>query len=230
MSSVGGFRHGGGIGAYNMSKAGLIHLTKILAAELAPGVRVNALAPGIIQTDFSRVLWERVTRTTPCRSVGSARRRTSREATLFLASDASSWITGDDVADRRRRARRLAVRLSAAYSQLPTFSSFDGMTLAYHEDEGSGDLLLLLLHGFAADTNLNFVRSGVFDVLLDEGYRVVALDCARPRAVREAARPCGIRRRRDATRRAGVARPSRRRAMHGRGLLDGRRDHAAPRA
>ena len=39
MSSVGGFRHGGGLGAYNTSKAGLIHLTKILAAELAPGVR-----------------------------------------------------------------------------------------------------------------------------------------------------------------------------------------------
>ena len=58
MSSVGGLRHGGGLGAYNTSKAGLIHLTKILAAELAPGVHVNALAPGIIQTDFSRVLWE----------------------------------------------------------------------------------------------------------------------------------------------------------------------------
>jgi pimeloyl-ACP methyl ester carboxylesterase len=57
---------------------------------------------------------------------------------------------------------------------MPTFTSFDGTTLAY-EDDGDGDVVLLL-HGFAADTNLNFVRSGVFDVLLDEGYRVVALD------------------------------------------------------
>lgn len=35
---------------------------------------------------------------------------------------------------------------------------------------------VVLLHGFAADTNLNYVRSGVFDLLLDEGYRVIALD------------------------------------------------------
>jgi pimeloyl-ACP methyl ester carboxylesterase len=57
---------------------------------------------------------------------------------------------------------------------VPTFASFDGTTLAYH-DEGDG-AVVILLHGFAADTNLNFVRSGVLDLLLDAGYRVVALD------------------------------------------------------
>ena len=57
---------------------------------------------------------------------------------------------------------------------MPTFESFDGVTLHYH-DEGDGDLVVLL-HGFAADTNINWVRSGIFDALLDEGYRVVTLD------------------------------------------------------
>ena len=57
---------------------------------------------------------------------------------------------------------------------MPTFTSFDGLTLGYH-DEGDG-APVVLLHGFAADTNLNYVRSGVFDLLLDEGYRVIALD------------------------------------------------------
>ena len=63
---------------------------------------------------------------------------------------------------------------------MPTFESFDGTTLAYEDDDGSdssGDgTVVVLLHGFAADTNVNFVRSGVFDLLLDAGYRVVALD------------------------------------------------------
>ena len=95
MSSVGGFRHGGGLGAYNVTKAGLVHLTKILAAELAPGVRVNAVAPGIIQTDFSRVLWENVdeSKAVPLGRFGTP--EDVAEATLFLASDASSWITGE---------------------------------------------------------------------------------------------------------------------------------------
>jgi pimeloyl-ACP methyl ester carboxylesterase len=57
---------------------------------------------------------------------------------------------------------------------VPTFTSFDGVTLAYHDDGDGGPVVLL--HGFAADTNLNYVRSGVFDLLLDEGYRVIALD------------------------------------------------------
>jgi pimeloyl-ACP methyl ester carboxylesterase len=55
-----------------------------------------------------------------------------------------------------------------------TFETFDGLTL-HHEDEGDGDVVVLL-HGFAADANINWVRSGVFDALVGEGYRVVALD------------------------------------------------------
>jgi pimeloyl-ACP methyl ester carboxylesterase len=54
------------------------------------------------------------------------------------------------------------------------FTTFDGIELAY-EDESDGTPVVLL-HGFAADTNLNFVRSGLLDRLVDEGYRVIAPD------------------------------------------------------
>jgi pimeloyl-ACP methyl ester carboxylesterase len=57
---------------------------------------------------------------------------------------------------------------------MATFDSFDGLTL-YYDDQGDGPTVVLL-HGFAADTNVNYVRSGILDLLLDEGYRVVALD------------------------------------------------------
>ncbi|MCZ7536563.1 MAG: alpha/beta hydrolase [Acidimicrobiia bacterium] len=57
---------------------------------------------------------------------------------------------------------------------MPTFESFDGVTLHY-EEEGDGDVVVLL-HGFAADTNINWIRPGIFDALCDEGYRVVTLD------------------------------------------------------
>jgi len=57
---------------------------------------------------------------------------------------------------------------------MATFDSFDGLSL-YYDDQGDGPTVVLL-HGFAADTNVNYVRSGILDLLLDEGYRVVALD------------------------------------------------------
>ena len=57
---------------------------------------------------------------------------------------------------------------------MASFESFDGLTLFY-QDEGEGRTVVLL-HGFAADTNVNYVRSGILDLLLDEGYRVVTLD------------------------------------------------------
>ncbi len=57
---------------------------------------------------------------------------------------------------------------------MPNFDSFDGLNLFY-QDEGDGRTVVLL-HGFAADTNVNYVRSGILDLLLDEGYRVVTLD------------------------------------------------------
>ncbi len=57
---------------------------------------------------------------------------------------------------------------------MPDFESFDGLRLSYLDD-GDGRTVVLL-HGFAADTNVNYVRSGILDLLLDQGYRVVTLD------------------------------------------------------
>ncbi len=57
VASVGGVRPTPLIGAYNISKAALIHLTHQLALELAPTVRVNAVAPGVVKTKLSEMLW-----------------------------------------------------------------------------------------------------------------------------------------------------------------------------
>ncbi|HLI73459.1 MAG TPA: SDR family oxidoreductase [Acidimicrobiales bacterium] len=96
MSSVGGYRVEQGIGWYNVTKAALIHLTRQLAYELGPTVRVNAIAPGLIRTEFARALWEpagdAVAKRLPLRRLGEPDDIAS--TALFLASDASSWMTG----------------------------------------------------------------------------------------------------------------------------------------
>ncbi|MBM3670975.1 MAG: SDR family oxidoreductase [Actinobacteria bacterium] len=95
--SIGGLRHDGGIGVYNVTKAALVHLTKVLAAELAPGVRVNAIAPGLVKTDFARALWEPaedlVAATMPLQRLGEP--DDIAGAITFLASDLASWMTGE---------------------------------------------------------------------------------------------------------------------------------------
>jgi NAD(P)-dependent dehydrogenase (short-subunit alcohol dehydrogenase family) len=98
ISSVGGLATSPILGVYDVTKAALIHLTMQLAAELGPKVRVNAIAPGLIKTDFARVLWEgdrgdQVARAYPLARLGEP--TDVAAAALFLADDASSgWITG----------------------------------------------------------------------------------------------------------------------------------------
>ena len=58
VASGGGIRAGSPIGAYNASKAALIHLTRQLGVELGPAVRVNAIAPAVVKTPFARALYE----------------------------------------------------------------------------------------------------------------------------------------------------------------------------
>lgn len=96
MASVGGFRTSTDLGLYAVLKAGLIHMTKQLAYELAPNVRVNAIAPAVIRTDFARILWEgdrgpRTARTYPLQRLGEP--EDIGEAAVYLAAGAS-WMTG----------------------------------------------------------------------------------------------------------------------------------------
>jgi len=99
VASLGGVRPSLFIGMYNTSKAGLIHMTRQLAVELAPGVRVNAVAPGLVKTHFARALYEHdeegVAARFPMRRLGVP--DDVAGAALFLASDASSWLTGEVV-------------------------------------------------------------------------------------------------------------------------------------
>jgi NAD(P)-dependent dehydrogenase (short-subunit alcohol dehydrogenase family) len=98
ISSVLGFRTIGRVPAYCAAKAGLTHLTRVLAMELARyGILVNALAPGYVETDFNRAFFQ----TEPGKALISRiplKRLGQTEdldgALLFLASPASGYVTG----------------------------------------------------------------------------------------------------------------------------------------
>jgi NAD(P)-dependent dehydrogenase (short-subunit alcohol dehydrogenase family) len=96
VASIGGMSVEPTIGVYNGTKAALLHLTRTLAAELAPGVRVNAIAPGLVKTDMARALWEahedRMAALMPLARLGEP--ADIARAATFLCSDAASWITG----------------------------------------------------------------------------------------------------------------------------------------
>ncbi len=87
-----------GFAAYGAAKAALNHLTRLLAHEWAPHVRVNALAVGATMTDALEAfvgagdMLERMTAKTPMRRLGTP--EDIAAAVLFLASPAASWITG----------------------------------------------------------------------------------------------------------------------------------------
>jgi NAD(P)-dependent dehydrogenase (short-subunit alcohol dehydrogenase family) len=99
ISSIGGIRPGLGLGVYNITKAGVIMLTRQLARELGGKVRVNAVAPGLIKTRFAEALWgnqeilDRVIAQNPMGRIGVPEEIAS--AVLFLASDAASYVNGE---------------------------------------------------------------------------------------------------------------------------------------
>ncbi|MBC8195809.1 MAG: SDR family oxidoreductase [Acidimicrobiia bacterium] len=97
ISSVGAFATSPILGTYDITKLALVQLTRQLAAEMAPGVRVNAVCPGLIKTDFARALWdegrgEQVAQAYPLKRLGEP--EDIANAALYLASEASGWMTG----------------------------------------------------------------------------------------------------------------------------------------
>jgi NAD(P)-dependent dehydrogenase (short-subunit alcohol dehydrogenase family) len=102
MSSVGGILGHNAIGAYNVSKAADLQLVRNLAVELGPqNIRVNAIAPGVIKTDFARPLYEdeaaagKLLAQTPLRRIGEP--DDVAGAAVFLASAAAAHISGQSI-------------------------------------------------------------------------------------------------------------------------------------
>ena len=99
LSSQVGLNPGKGGGAYSISKAGIIMMTRQLALELADKhIRVNAIAPGIVKTDFNKNVWKDAENALKLGGMVPLGRLAEPEdiarAALFLASDESSYVTG----------------------------------------------------------------------------------------------------------------------------------------
>ncbi|HSR30074.1 MAG TPA: glucose 1-dehydrogenase [Anaerolineae bacterium] len=99
LASIAGLRPQPGMGIYGISKAAIIMLTQILAQELGPAnIQVNAIAPGVIKTRFSQVLWQTPQIAEPILAHLPLGRFGEPEdvagLALYLASDASKYVTG----------------------------------------------------------------------------------------------------------------------------------------
>jgi len=96
VSSVAALRPAPGIGFYGASKAMLSHVTAELAVELAPGIRVNAVAPAVVKTTFSTALYEgredQVAAAYPLKRLG--RPEDVGSVVAFLLSEDAAWVTG----------------------------------------------------------------------------------------------------------------------------------------
>lgn len=99
ISSIGGLRGNALIGAYNISKAADMQLVRNLAVEWGPSnVRVNCIAPGLVQTDFAKYLWEnpellkQVTEPAPLKRIGQPDEIAG--TAVYLCSSASAYVTG----------------------------------------------------------------------------------------------------------------------------------------
>jgi len=102
IASIGGIRPGANQAIYSVTKAGMIMLTKAMSNEWAQyNIRVNAIAPGVIKTRMAEALWK-----DPAVGAAAANRTALKRlgvpediagAAVFLASEASSYITGETI-------------------------------------------------------------------------------------------------------------------------------------
>jgi NAD(P)-dependent dehydrogenase (short-subunit alcohol dehydrogenase family) len=102
VSSIGGFKGSPSLGAYGISKAADMQLARVLAVEYGPhNVRANAIAPGLIRTDFARALWEdpdnlkKRTAPTPVRRIGESDEIAG--VAVMWATKAGSFLTGQTI-------------------------------------------------------------------------------------------------------------------------------------
>jgi NAD(P)-dependent dehydrogenase (short-subunit alcohol dehydrogenase family) len=102
IASILGLRQAGHVAPYAVSKAGLIQLTKVMALELARfSIRVNALAPGYIETDLNREFWATAAGAAMLKRIPQRRLGQPNDLEgplLLLASDASRYMTGSVIA------------------------------------------------------------------------------------------------------------------------------------
>ncbi len=98
IASTGGLRPSVGLGVYDVTKAGVVMLTRQLARELGGKVRVNCIAPGLFKTRFAEALWaneeiyKRVLTNNPMGRIGQPEEIAG--AACFLVSDAASYVNG----------------------------------------------------------------------------------------------------------------------------------------
>jgi NAD(P)-dependent dehydrogenase (short-subunit alcohol dehydrogenase family) len=96
-ASIGGMHQSPAMGMYNATKAALIHVTKQLALELSPRIRVNAICPGVVRTKLAEALWkdheDPLASSTALGRIGEP--ADVAAAVAFLVSDEASWITGE---------------------------------------------------------------------------------------------------------------------------------------
>jgi NAD(P)-dependent dehydrogenase (short-subunit alcohol dehydrogenase family) len=98
IASTGGLRPTLGLGVYDVTKAGVVMLTRQLARELGGRVRVNCIAPGLFRTRFAEALWsnetilQRVVESNPFGRIGEPDEIAG--AAVFLVSDAAGYVNG----------------------------------------------------------------------------------------------------------------------------------------